>query len=185
MLWEDQQLAEMAPPVRHPNRDLPESNTARVGTVALLIVTVAMLLIVLLGGWNTLVGGKPLVIVYVAVYAGFAYYVSRWNRGVLPVIAGLSVILAVFALVAGPDWFARDKDGFNDPSLPSALLGVITLGLIPIQMLLIMVAMWGFNQKWNVEEEIKPTDPDWPADRPVPPAERPSATGPANPAPAA
>lgn len=168
MLWEDQQLAEQKPPVRHPNRDLPESNTARMGTVALLLVTVAMLLIVMLGGWSTLVGAKAPILAYVAIYLGFAFFVGRWNRGVLPVIAGLSVILAVFALVAGPDWFARDKDGFNDPSLPSALLGMITLALIPVQMLLIMVAMWGFNQKWNVEEEIHPDEPDWPADRPKP-----------------
>jgi hypothetical protein len=168
VLWEDVQASEQKPPVRHPNRDLPESHTARLGTVALLALTVFMLLIVAIGGWNTLVGAKGPLVVYIGVYIGFAYYVGRWNRGVLPVIAGLSVILAVFALVAGPDWFARDKEGFQDPSLPSALLGTVTLALIPVQMLLIMVAMWGFNQKWNVEEEIKPGDPDWPAGRAVP-----------------
>jgi hypothetical protein len=124
-----------------------------------------MLLLVGLGGWSLLVGAKIWIFLYAIGYLGFAYYVGKWNRGVLPVIAGLAVILAVFALVAGPDWFARDKDGYNDPSLPAALLGTITLALIPVQMLLIVVSMWGFNQKWNVEEEIKPGEPDYPADR--------------------
>lgn len=176
MLWEDVKAAEEKPPVRHPNRDLPESHTARFGVLALLILSVVMLMMVALGGWGLLVGAKVWILIYAAAYAGFAYFVGRWNRGVLPVIAGLAVILAVFALVAGPDWFARAKEGYNDPTLPSALLGGITLALIPVQMLLVVVAMWGFNQKWNVEEEIKPGDPDWPgADAPQfpPPAAAP------------
>ncbi len=167
MLWEDVKVREEKPPVRHPNRDLPESQTARFGVIALLVTSAAMLLVVGLGGWGLLVGAKLWIFFYAIAYLGFAYFVGRWNRGVLPVIAGLAVILAVFALVAGPDWFARDKVGYNDPTLPSALLGIVTFALIPVQMLLIVVAMWGFNQKWSVEEEIKPTDPDWPADRPV------------------
>ncbi|MFT4048712.1 MAG: hypothetical protein QM648_02630 [Solirubrobacterales bacterium] len=162
MLWEDVKAREEKPPVRHPNRDLPESHTARFGVVALLLLSVVMLLLVGLGGWSLLVGAKLWVFLYAIVYLGFAYYVGRWNRGVLPVIAGLAAILAVFALVAGPDWFARDKVGYTDPNLPAAFLGGVTLALIPVQMLLIVVSMWGFNQKWNVEEEINPGDPDWP-----------------------
>jgi hypothetical protein len=183
MLWEDVKASEEKPPVRHPNRDLPESQTARLGIVALLVLTFVMLLVVALGGWSLLVGAKIPLVVFAIIYAGFAYYVSRWNRGVLPVIAGLAVILAVFALVAGPDWFARDKVGYNDPSLPAALLGVVTLALIPVQMLLVVVSMWGFNQQWNVEEEIHPDEPDWPADRPRPavtPPQPPPAAAPAS-----
>lgn len=171
MLWEDVQLREEAPPVRHPNRMLPESNTARLGVVALLLLSAAMMLVVILGGWSLLVGAKPAVISYVLLYIGFSYFVLRWNRGVLPVISGLAVILAIFAVVAGPGWFARDKVGHLDPTLPASLLGVVTLALIAVQMLLVVVAMWGFNQKWNVEEEINPGDPDWPADRTPPPPE--------------
>lgn len=167
MLWEDVKLREEKPPVRHPNRDLPESHTARFGEIVLLLISTVMLLVVGLGGWDLLVGAKLWIFLYAFGYVGFAYFVGRWNRGVLPVIAALAVILAVFALVAGPDWFARDKVGYADPTLPSALLGVVTLALIPVQMLLVLVSMWGFNQKWNVEEEIKPTDPDWPSDRPA------------------
>jgi hypothetical protein len=178
MLWEDVKASEEKPPVRHPNRDLPESHTARFGVVALLVLTVAMLLTVALGGWSLLVGAKTPILVFAITFAVFAYYVGRWNRGVLPVIAALAVILAVFALVAGPEWFARDKIGYNDPTLPAAFLGVVTLGLIPVQMLLVVVSMWGFNQKWNVEEEIKPGDPDYPghlATQPAPPQPPPAA----------
>ncbi|MBJ7355184.1 MAG: hypothetical protein JHC98_10205 [Thermoleophilaceae bacterium] len=127
-----------------------------------------MLLIVAFGGWSLLVGAKIPILVFAVIYAGFAYFIWEWRRGMLPVIAALAVIMAIFALVAGPDWFARDKAGYNDPTLPSALLGIVTLGLIPVQMLLVVVSMWGFNQKWNVEEEIHPDEPDWPADRPKP-----------------
>ena len=150
------------------------------GVVALLLGSAAMMLIVGLGGWGLLVGAKFLLLVFEIAYIAFAYYVSRWNRGVLPVVAGLAVILAVFALVAGPDWFARDKDGFSSATLPSALLGTITLALIPAQMLLVVVSMWAFNQKWNVEEEIHPDDPDWPANR-VPPSAEPGPPAPAAP----
>lgn len=172
MLWEDVKAREEKPPVRHPNRALPESQTARMGVVLLLLISTVILLVVGIGGWGLLIGAKPWIFFYAIAYVGFAYFVGKWNRGVLPVIAGLAVILAVFALVGGPDWFARDKVGYMDPALPSALLGILTLAVIPVQMLLVVVAMWGFNQKWNVEEEILPGDPDWPdapAGQPQPP----------------
>ncbi|MGK2878602.1 MAG: hypothetical protein ACSLFF_08535 [Solirubrobacterales bacterium] len=138
--------------------------------MALLLLSVAMLLIVAFGGWSLLVGAKVPLLIFAAIYAGFAWAVIQWRRGVLPVIGAIAVALGILALVAGPDWFARDKVGYNDPALPAALLGVITLGLIPVQMLLVVVSAWGFNQKWNVEEEIHPDEPDWPADRPRPAA---------------
>jgi hypothetical protein len=77
----------------------------------------------------------------------------RWQRGVLPVTAALAVILAIFAAIAGPDWFARSKDGLDSPALPEDLLGLLTLLLVPVQAVLIAVAMVGFNQNWHVEEE--------------------------------
>lgn len=173
MVWEDVKLAEQKPPVRHPNRDLPESQTARAGTLLLMLVTVAMLLIVAIGGWNTLVGAKGLHILFVISYLIYISYVVKWNRGVLPVIAATSVVLGVFALVAGPDWFARDKPGFSDSTIPESVLGVITLGLIPVEMLLVVISMWGFSQQWNVEVEIKPGEPGGPplhAETGTPPA---------------
>ena len=55
---------------------------------------------------------------YVALYVLFAFLVARWNRGALPVIAALAIILAIFAGIAAPAWFDRSKAGLSDPALP-------------------------------------------------------------------
>ena len=73
------------------------------------------------------------------------------SRGILPVAAALAIILAIFAAIAAPDWFARSKDGLDSPALPEDLLGLLTLIVVPVQLLLVIVAMIGFNQ--HVEEE--------------------------------
>jgi hypothetical protein len=95
-------------------------------------------------------------ILWAGLYIAFAVLVARWNRGILPVAAALAIILAIFAAIAGPSWFARDKAGLDSPVLPEDLLGLLTLLVIPVQVLLIAVAMVGFNQNWHVEEE-RPT----------------------------
>jgi hypothetical protein len=70
------------------------------------------------------------------------------------VAAALAVLLAIFALVAGPAWFDRNKPGFASPALFNAeFLGLLTLLVIPVQVLLITFAMRGFGQGWNVELE--------------------------------
>jgi hypothetical protein len=135
----------------YPNRDLPENRQTMAVVAILLVVSAVLIAIISIGGWNYLQGAKPVNIFYVLVYLLFAYYVTRWNRGVLPVASALSVILIIFCAVAGPAWFARDKDGFNSPPLPETVLGLLTLSLIPVALLLIFFAMRGFQQSWNVE----------------------------------
>jgi FtsH-binding integral membrane protein len=105
------------------------------------------------GGWDALQGAKALQIAYVVLYLVIAFYVARWNRGVLPVAAALAIVLLIFAAVSGPAWFDRDQTGFNDPALDSGLLGLVTLIIVPVQLLLIAFAMRGFAQEWNVEVE--------------------------------
>ena len=139
--------------ITHPNRDKPAVQATRVIVVVLLLISVGMVLIVTAGGWSVLEGAVWVQIAYIAVYLTMAFFAARWNRGVLPVAAALAVFLAIFALVAGPSWFARDKAGFAQPSLNVELLGVITLLIAPVQLLLIVFAMRGFNQGWNVEVE--------------------------------
>jgi hypothetical protein len=75
---------------------------------------------------------------------------------VLPLIAALAIVLLIFAAVSAPAWFDRDGAGFTDPALPSELLGLLTSLLVPVQLLLIAVAMSGFRQAWNVEVEHAP-----------------------------
>jgi len=135
----------------YPNRDKPEAKQTKAIVAFLLLVSAAVIAIITIGGWDKLQGAKPVNVFYVLVYLLFAYYVARWNRGVLPVASALSVILIIFCAVAAPAWFARDKEGFDSPALPEPLLGFLTLALIPLALLLIVFALRGFQQHWNVE----------------------------------
>jgi len=139
--------------VTHPNRSKSVVQATRATVVVLLLASAALVLIVSIGGWNLLQGGAPVALAYVLAYVTLAFFAGRWNRGVLPVSAVLAVLLLIFALVAGPGWFARDKSGFAQPSIDAGVLGLLTLLLVPLQMLLVAFAMRGFSQGWNVELE--------------------------------
>jgi hypothetical protein len=146
--------------IDRPNREKASSKTTRAIVVGLLLLSAALMLIVMLGGWSALQSGAILQLVYVILYIGMAYYVAQWNRGPLPVAAALAIILGIFAVIAGPEWFQRDKAGFSTPDsvfgstgLDSATLGTITLLLVPVQVLLIFFSMQGFRQEWHVELE--------------------------------
>jgi hypothetical protein len=137
--------------VGHPNRDKPESKSTRAIVVLLLLVSDFLIGLITFGGWDKLQGGQAVNVGYIAVFLIFAYYVWRWNRGVLPVASALAIILIIFAAVAAPAWFARDKEGFDSPAISEDMLGLITLIIIPVQALLITFAMRGFRQQWNIE----------------------------------
>ena len=150
-----------------PNREKAEAQSARALVVFLLLVSAGLALVITLGGWSRLEGGKVFALFYIALYLLFAFLVARWNRGVLPVASALAIILAIFAGIAAPAWFDRAKDGLTSPALPEELLGLLTLLLVPVQVILIAVAMVAFNQDWLVEEE-RPIGAELP---PVEPAE--------------
>jgi hypothetical protein len=137
--------------VRHPNRDRPESKQTRAIVALLLVLSAALILVITIGGWDKLEGAKAVPPAYVLIYLLFGFYVWRWNRGVLPVVSALAIILIIFAAVAAPAWFERDKTGFDDPALPPTLLGLLTLLLIPLEALLIAFSLRAFRQQWNVE----------------------------------
>jgi hypothetical protein len=139
--------------VTHPNRGKPAVQATRSAVVALLLASAALVLIVMVGGAKALQGDVPVLVGYAIVYLVMAFFAARWNRGVLPIAAVLAVLLLIFAGVAGPAWFARDKPGFAQPELDAGLLGVLTLAIVPVQILLIAFAMRGFKQGWNVELE--------------------------------
>jgi hypothetical protein len=136
-----------------PNREKSEAKSARALVVFLLLVSAGLALVITVGGWTRLEGGKIFALLYIAIYVLFAFLVARWNRGVLPVASALAIILAIFAGIAAPAWFDRAKDGLSDPALPPDLLGLLCLLLVPVQVILVAVAMVAFNQEWHVEEE--------------------------------
>ncbi len=144
--------------IEHPNRDAAASKATRATVVFLLLVSAAFVAVVTIGGWDALTGGRGLQVAWIVLYLGMAVLVLRWNRGVLPVVAAFALILLIFAAVAAPGWFERDKDGFASTGLDASLLGVVTALLIPLQALLIAFAMQGFRQAWNVEVERHPQD---------------------------
>ena len=79
------------PVIEHPNRAKASSKTTRAVVFVLLLASIGLMLLVLIGGWNSLSGMQFVTILWIAVYGLFAWYVVRWNRGVLPVIAALSI----------------------------------------------------------------------------------------------
>jgi FtsH-binding integral membrane protein len=145
--------------ILHPNREKAASKATRAVVLLLLLVSIALMVIVTAGGWSVLQGAKPITVGYILVYAIIAFYVARWNRGVLPVAAALAIILAIFGAVAVPAWMDRDASGFHQPAIDASVLGLICALLVPVQVLLIAFAMRGFNQAWNVEVERRPDAP--------------------------
>jgi hypothetical protein len=139
--------------IEHPNREKASSKAAKAAVLLLLLISAALMLIVTIGGWDVLQGAKAIQIAYILVYLIMAWFVARWNRGVLPVAAALAIILLIFAAVAVPGWVDRDSTGFEQPAIDSGVLAIVTALLIPIQILLIAFAMRAFNQAWNVEIE--------------------------------
>jgi uncharacterized membrane protein len=141
--------------VTHPNRDKPVVQATRATVIVLLLVSAGLVLIVTIGGWSVLQSAVPIQIAFIAIYVTLAVLAVRWNRGALPIAAVLGVLVGIFALVAGPSWFARDKSGFVQPALNAGLLGLLTLLIVPVQILLVAFAMRGFSQGWNVELESR------------------------------
>src|SRR4051812_26957705 len=140
--------------IHHPNREKGGSKATKAGTILLLLATAALVAIITIGGWASLEGAQVISIFFILVFLLIAFFVARWNRGVLPLAAAFAIVLLVFAAIAAPGWFDRDASGFDNPGIPPGLIGLLTLILIPVEFLLIVFAMRGFSQKWNVEIEM-------------------------------
>jgi protein-S-isoprenylcysteine O-methyltransferase Ste14 len=138
----------------HPNRDKPASKATKAIVILLLLACAGLTAIVTIGGWSTLQGAQIVAIGYVLVFCVMAYFVAQWNRGVLPVASALAILLLVVAAIAAPSWFERDHGGYTNPGLPPNLLGLLTALIVPVSLVLIVFAMRGFTQQWNVEVEV-------------------------------
>ena len=140
--------------IHHPNREKASSKATKGIVVLLILASLVLTALVTFGGWTVLQGAHIVAIGYIIVFLTMAYFVNRWNRGVLPLAAALAILLLVVAAIAGPAWFDRDKDGYDNPGIPPGLLGLLTLLIVPVQILLIAFSMRAFNQKWNIEIEM-------------------------------
>jgi hypothetical protein len=139
-----------------PNREKPEAITTKFVIVLLLLISAGVAGVVTITGFSLLQGGIGMgiiCVIYVLLYVLFAFLVARWSRGVLPVVAAFAILMAIFCAVGANSWFARDKAGFDSALIPVPLIGLLVVILIPLQVLLIAIAMIGFNQEWHVEEE--------------------------------
>jgi lysylphosphatidylglycerol synthetase-like protein (DUF2156 family) len=139
-----------------PNREKAGSITTKFVIVLLLLATAALAALITIGGWSLLKGGSGMgavCAIYAILYAFFAFLVARWSRGILPVAAALSMILAIFCAVGADSWFAREKAGFDQALFSSSLIGLLVVILGLLQIVLIAFALYGFNQEWHVEEE--------------------------------
>jgi hypothetical protein len=163
------------PPVRnlqpgytidYPNRRKASSHAVKWIVIVLLLISVGLMVLITVGGWSKLQGLKLVNFAWCIVYLLIAFYVARWKRGLLPTAAALGILLLILAViagtgVAGTSWFDRSHFGFAAPQslfggkgLSPDLLGALTVILAPVQLLLIIFAMQGFAQGWNVEVEV-------------------------------
>lgn len=152
--------------VIHPNREKAACKLTRLLVVLVLLVSVALMLMLTFGGWSKLQGMKPVNFVWCAIYLVLAFYILRWSRGLLPIAAMFGILLLIIALIAGTglagtSWFDRNHHGyasadslFGGGGFGTSTLGALTVLLIPVEILLIVVAMIGFAQGWNVELEV-------------------------------
>jgi hypothetical protein len=146
--------------ITHPNREKAAVQSTRAVVVLLLLASAGLLGLITVAGWGVLEGATPVEIAYIAIYLLLAFLAARWNRGALPVAAALAVFLLIFAAVAASGWFEREKRGYSEPALNSNLLGLLTLLVIPLQLLVIFFTMRGLGQGWNVEVERRGGEPE-------------------------
>jgi len=152
--------------VTYPNRDKRASKLTKIAVALLLVVSVALMLTVTIGGWSKLEGLLPVNLIWCALYVTFAFYVMRWSRGLLPIAAALATLMLVFTLVAvssvaGVTWsdrsgpyYAPTRTLFGGGGLSPGTLNALTIAIAVSQALLVAVAMRGFAQGWNIEYEV-------------------------------
>jgi hypothetical protein len=140
----------------HPNREKADVVTTRFVIAFLMLATAVIAGIVTIAGFSLMNGGGAMgavCLIFAILYAFFSFLVVRWSRGILPVVASLSTILAIFCAVGANSWFARDKADFDSALIPVSLIGVLVLIMLIVQIVLVVACFYGFSQDWHVEEE--------------------------------
>jgi len=140
----------------HPNREKADVVTTKFVIAFLMLATAVIAGIITIAGFSLINGGTAMGIVcmiFAILYAFFSFLVVRWSRGILPVAASLSTILAIFCAVGANSWFARDKADFDSALIPVSLIGVLVVIMLIVQIVLVVACFYGFSQDWHVEEE--------------------------------
>jgi hypothetical protein len=140
----------------YPNRHRAESKATRSAVLLLLLVSAVLTAIVAIAGVPIAAspGMQFLGFLYILLFLVMAYFIFKWSRGVLAMAAAFAVLFALLSIVAAPAWFAHDKPGFTPPLLPAPVIGLITIVLVPVQLILVAFSMRGFNQGWNIEVPV-------------------------------
>ena len=140
--------------IEHPNRRKASSQLARLVVIVLLIASAAVVLIISLGGWDTIEGAKPVQI---------AFIVALRRDGALR--RALEPRRAADDRRAGdhprrssapsrrPPGSTATRTASPTRRSPSGVLGLLCALLVLLQIALMLSAMIGFRQKWNVEVE--------------------------------
>jgi sterol desaturase/sphingolipid hydroxylase (fatty acid hydroxylase superfamily) len=146
--------------VVYPNREKAASKTVKLLVAIVLVVSAAIILILTIGGWSKFQGLQIVNVIWAILYVLMAFYIfTRWARGLLPMAAGLGILMLILAVVAGTgvtgaSWFDRNRAAFAPATMSASVLGFFTVLLIPVQALQIFFCMIGFSQGWNVETEM-------------------------------
>jgi hypothetical protein len=151
--------------VTYPNREKATSRLTKVIVILLLLASVVLMLAVTMGAWSKLQGLTPINFLWCFVYVVIAVFVARWARGLLPIASAFAILLLIISLIAGlggsgTSWFQRNSPGytpahsiFGGAGFSPDMIGALVLIIAPVQALLIIFAMRGFSQGWNVEVE--------------------------------
>ena len=127
--------------IEHPNRKKASSKASKAVVILLLLLSAALVLIITIGGWDALTGAKlrssrlhPHLPRDRVLHRQLAPRPVAGRRGARDHPAHLR------RGSQGKEWFGRDKEGSTDPPLDESILGLLTLLIIPIQVLVITFA---------------------------------------------
>ncbi|MEN0014623.1 MAG: hypothetical protein AAGC46_14735 [Solirubrobacteraceae bacterium] len=140
--------------ITHPNRDTAAAKGTRAFVIVVLLASAALLAVILVGSQGARAGAFLLQVLIGLLFVYFAYAVSHWRSGVLPIAAGVAITSGIFAAVSVPSWFDRGGDGYKTPPIPESVLGVLVLAFAILQIVNVVVCLRGFAQNWQVELEV-------------------------------
>jgi lysylphosphatidylglycerol synthetase-like protein (DUF2156 family) len=138
----------------HPNREPASAKATRAFMIALLVASGVLLFVIYFGSRGANAGAGLLTVIIGLLYLYFAYLVSKWQNGILPVAAGMAIMAGIFAGVSVKGWFERGGPGYTEPPLPEDLIGVLIFGFAVLQLVVVVVSLRAFQQQWQVELEV-------------------------------